>query len=267
MAVDLWWESPCVGTSSPRISFSHDLVHGEGGVDDVSVAGSKVHEEPCGRSGSYSNSSHHEDEEFKFSIGNGNSSQSALKEPCSADELFAGGIIRPLQQIQPPPRPASSSSSSPSPSSYSSSSSSSTPPITNISHPPLPLPTSSSASVTAICNRINSNNSGVEAPKSSLWGIKRSSSSHHRNTSTCKKISSFWSLPLLQRSRSTGSLPKDYYRNNNHKQQHYNLYAPPSSSSSSPATASFRMYYYSLSEKPPVKDYGATWAKSYAPRC
>ncbi|KAK3037774.1 hypothetical protein RJ639_030693 [Escallonia herrerae] len=79
----------------------------------------------------------------------------------------------------------------------------------------------------------------------SFWRIKRSSSLHIENTT---KKSSFWSLPLLSRSNSTGSIPKDNQKQNSTRQARNPSPLAASSSNSCP-----------LSQKPPLlkKNYGA----------
>ncbi|XP_055826954.1 uncharacterized protein LOC129895287 [Solanum dulcamara] len=152
--------------------------------------------------------------EFDFCISN--------TETSSADELFSDGLIRPIQLQD---KFVNSSKQTPL--------SKKTQSLAN-SLPPLPQ---------------NDQNPKKEIKSEqqknhSFWGIKRSSSVHCVNTH--KKSSSFWSLPLLSRSNSTGSVP-------NSKKQG-TLQLKQIKNSSTPAS----FYTFPSSQKPPLrKNYGA----------
>ncbi|KAK4735907.1 hypothetical protein R3W88_010168 [Solanum pinnatisectum] len=151
--------------------------------------------------------------EFDFCISN--------TETSSADELFSDGLIRPIQLQEK----------------FVNSSKQTILSKKTQSLPPLP--------------QIDQNNQNpkqeikTEQQKNhSFWGIKRSSSVHCVNTH--KKSSSFWSLPLLSRSNSTGSVP------NSKKQGALQL--KQIKNSSTPAS----FYTFPSSQKPPLrKNYGA----------
>ncbi|GMQ11332.1 hypothetical protein CsSME_00053994 [Camellia sinensis var. sinensis] len=211
MAIDMCSETPSLGTS-PRISFSHDL-H----VSD--------HEIPTENSPSRSDSSLLDsNSDFNFFVGD----HIQTTEQSSADELFSGGLIRPMQFV-----------------------------VTNSQQIPISKPKS-----VAIANaNANANllpplptpmtNSETESKTQSktFWKVKRSSSLRCDNSN---KKSSFWSLPQLLRSNSTGSVPNSKSTSHNHHQkqnsqkQHKNFASKSSSSSSS-----------SSLQKPPLKkNYG-----------
>ncbi|KAK4362004.1 hypothetical protein RND71_017245 [Anisodus tanguticus] len=145
--------------------------------------------------------------EFDFCINNNTNTETS-----SADELFSHGQIRPIQ-LQEKFITCSKKTQT----------------LVN-SLPPLPP---------------NDQNSKQEIKKNhSFWGIKRSSSVHCVNTH--KKSSSFWSLPLLSRSNSTGSVP------NSKKQS--TLQLKQIKNSSTPA----RFYTFPSSQKSPLrKNYGS----------
>ncbi|XP_047326376.1 uncharacterized protein LOC124930052 [Impatiens glandulifera] len=94
-------------------------------------------------------------------------------------------------------------------------------------------------------NRVDS--SPVKPPLKFLWtGVRRSSSLHCENTN--KKTSSFWSLSLLSRSKSTGSV-------SNSKQK--NTHSPkPGRRNQSSSSSSFSMYSFNQKSPPKKKDYG-----------
>ncbi|XP_015069097.1 uncharacterized protein LOC107013735 [Solanum pennellii] len=155
----------------------------------------------------------HSNSEFDFCISNA--------ETSSADELFSDGLIRPIQLQEK----------------FVNSSKQTILSKKAQSLPPLPQ------------NDQNDQNPKqeikTEQQKShSFWGIKRSSSVHCVNTH--KKSSSFWSLPLLSRSNSTGSVP-------NSKKQG-TLQLKQIKNSSTPAS----FYTFPSAQKPPLrKNYGA----------
>lgn len=155
--------------------------------------------------------------EFDFCISN--------TETSSADELFSDGVIRPIQLQE---KFVNSSKQIPL--------SKKTQTLGN-SLPPLPQ-----------------NDQNDQTPKQeikseqqknhSFWGIKRSSS-----VNAHKKSSSFWSLPSLSRSNSTGSVP-------NSKKQGTLQLKQIKNSSAAAGPASF--YTFPSSQKPPLrKNYGA----------
>uniref|UniRef100_A0A5B6YIR6 Uncharacterized protein n=1 Tax=Davidia involucrata TaxID=16924 RepID=A0A5B6YIR6_DAVIN len=222
MAIHMFPESPSL-SSSPRISFSHDLDLRH--TDDVVVP---IEHYPSRSDSSLLDS----DTDFNFCISHG-----IDNEPSSADELFSDGLIRPLQIQQ---RFVSSKQQ----------------------QQQLSISKPRSLSSLPLSNETSKQDSLKESetkPQSkSFWRIKRSNSLHCDNT--CKK-SSIWSLPLLSRSYSTGSVPnsrrtlssssssssKDCQKHNSHKQP------KPSSSSSS-------FYMYTSSQKPPLKkNYGGSY--------
>lgn len=204
-------------TSSPRISFSHDLHQ----TDIVPI------EDYPYRSDSSLLSPN---SDFDFPISN-----TFENEPSSADELFSKGLIRPLELHQ-----KFVTSKQPS-----------------LSLTPLPLPSNETPNQ-EISKQIVSKNTIGDSSEShqiqkhqskSFWRIKRSSSLHCDNT--CKK-SSFWSLPLLSRSNSTGSLPvsKNSSKDNNQKQIPLNSQKQPKNSS---------LYTYPHKPPPYQKNYGGAY--------
>ncbi|PSR89067.1 Membrane-associated kinase regulator [Actinidia chinensis var. chinensis] len=188
MAFEMCSESPSLGTS-PRISFSHDHV----ALNEISQYRSD------------SNS------DFNFCVGN----KSNHTEPCSADELFSGGLILPLQ-IQE--RFVASQRISP----RKSSPLAIDPTLFPLPAPPNPVPSKQETET-----NLENKSKQAQNPKS-FWGIKRSTSLHGYNT---PKKGSFWSFPLLLRSNSTGSVPnsKPGLKQNSNKQR--NLMTSSSSSS------------------------------------
>ncbi|XP_060206584.1 uncharacterized protein LOC132634341 [Lycium barbarum] len=200
MAIDMISEAPSL-TTSPRISFSHNLCHKNSNIQDYQQVQESLSSSP----------------EFDFCISN-----STDTETSSADELFSDGLIRPIQLQE---KFVTSSIQVPL--------SKKTQTLVN-SVPPHPQKDQNSKQ--EIKKNPNSN---------SFWGIKRSSSVHCVNTH--KKSSSFWSLPLLSRSNSTGSVPNSKKQSNLQLKQIKNSSAP----------ASF--YTFPSSQKPPLrKNYGAT---------
>lgn len=168
MAIDLISENnnPSSLPTSPRISFSYDLCPKETSL-------SSIEDHPH-----QPNSSHQSpNSDFNFSI-IPNPSDTATS---SADELFSGGLIRPIPLQERPVSSKQALVSKP-------------PPASSSSLPPLP-----------------------KSPSKSLWHVRRSCSLHGENS---HKKSLFWSsLPLLSRSFSTGSLGKGKKQNAETKQQ------------------------------------------------
>ncbi|KAK4350031.1 hypothetical protein RND71_029344 [Anisodus tanguticus] len=147
--------------------------------------------------------------EFDFCISNNTNTETS-----SADELFSHGQIRPIQ-LQEKFITCSIKTQ------------------TLVNSLP-PLPQNDQNLKQEIKKNTNSN---------SFWGIKRSSSVHCVNTH--KKSSSFWSLPLLSRSNSTGSVPNS--------KKHSTLQLKQIKNSSTPAS----FYTFPSSQKPPLrKKYG-----------
>ncbi|XP_009777132.1 uncharacterized protein [Nicotiana sylvestris] len=204
MAIDMISEAPSL-TTSPRISFSHNLCH-----KDIATT---------------TNASNDFNSEFDFCI-----SSSTDTETSSADELFSDGLIRPLQLQE---KFVTSSKQFPL---------SKTQTLFN-SIPPLPV---SSSENEISKQEIKSEQQQKNLSNSiSFWGIKRSSSVHCVNT---HKKSSFWSLPLLSRSNSTGSVPNSKQS----VQKQSSAQWKQMKNSSSAAAASFY-----TSQKPPLrKNYG-----------
>ncbi|XP_010693218.2 uncharacterized protein LOC104906193 [Beta vulgaris subsp. vulgaris] len=164
MAVELFTENPSSRGISPRISFSHDLKNSEITPIEphIPLKSSLL------------------DYEFDFCV----TRRSSDQEASLADELFANGVILPIQ-IKKRNIPIMSKSQSYSPSSSSS------------FLPPLPPPSSvlNSNQETEEKQGNNSNNS------KSFWTFKRSKSLN------CGSIykRGLCPLPLLSRSKSTGS--------------------------------------------------------------
>lgn len=235
--------SPLV--TSPRISFSHDLRNG----DDI---GTLPIEDPEYEAETKSSDSNPNQFDFSFSDG-------FVNESCSADELFSDGLIRPLQLdekfvvskhstlsfsddgfgfvnerldglIRPPHEKLIVSKHS--------------------TFSPLPNPATNEDSKEIIVSSVIE--SEQKHQSKSFWRIDRSSSVHCDNS---YKKSSFWSLPLMSRSNSTGSVPsprqilkENKKQNNSHKQL----------KNSSSSSSSF--YMYQLSQKPPLKkNYGGSY--------
>ncbi|KAJ7970363.1 Membrane-associated kinase regulator [Quillaja saponaria] len=210
----------CSETSSPRLSFSNDLC--EAHVLPIKHDDSRRDTSLLGLNS-----------EFEFSICRSREHQSS-----SADELFCNGVILPIQNINKrivnrrpthycetplpslPPRPGSSS-------------------IDKMKKESI----KEAMDVNCGCDR--------KSQSKSFWGFKRSKS---LNCDT--KMSSIFSLPILSRSNSTGSVPntkrtslKDaYHRHNSQKQ--------PSVAKSS--SSSFNLY--PVLQKPPLnKSFGGSY--------
>lgn len=162
---------------SPRISFSHDLKNSE--IVPIEPLKSSLL-----------------DYDFDFCV----TRKSSDQEPTLADELFANGIILPIQ-IKKKNIPTILKSKSFSPSSSSSSSS-----LYSAFLPPLP-PSSvlnnggESEKETEEKQSNNNNNNNNNSSKSTFWTFKRSKSLN------CGSIykRGLCPLPLLSRSKSTGS--------------------------------------------------------------
>ncbi|XP_035541643.1 uncharacterized protein LOC109010678 [Juglans regia] len=212
----------CSETSPPRLSFSHDL-------DQAEVV-------PIEHTVNRRDSSLLDpDSEFEFSI-----SCSFEHESCSADEIFSNGVLLPFQvkdKVIVSPKEIRTSSCEPRPSAQ---------------LPPLPCENSSKKqSVKELLLR-NSDNLEKKQAFKSFWGFRRSSSLN----SDCKR-SMLFSLPLLSRSNSIGSVPnpkrttsKDVHKHNSQKQGSISM---PRFSSSSPASAI-------LQQKPLLKkNYGGSF--------
>ncbi|KAK6921196.1 hypothetical protein RJ641_014874 [Dillenia turbinata] len=212
--VELCSESPSLGTS-PRISFSKDLESNEKNpfrLDSVPLDG---------------------DSDFEFTVCDSISGQEFS---CSADELFSQGKILPTCQIaekinasrqgldDKPPNPTSL--------------------------PPLP-------SARDQCLK-KENLKDVTVPESeektqqvkSFWGFKRSSSMHCENG--YKRSLSICALPILSRSKSTGSV------SNPKRSQKQPLISMKSSTSTNTSNSSF--HSYALSHKSvPKKTHGGNY--------
>lgn len=243
MAIDMSRENPSL-VVSPRISFSHDLCHTGGG--DAAETRTETEDKRCRRRDSslldLANS-----EDFDFCSGN------IEFQTSSAEELFSNGLIRTVQfqeklvtSVSSKPRQINTNKTA------SSSSSSSL-------LPPLPTNTngisiSKQESVSSNSNSDHQQNNNKIQSKS-FWRIKRCSSLHCDNKKT-----SFWSLPLLSRSNSTGSVqhntnhpPKSTTKqqNGNSRQQQHSKNNNNVGGISSSSTATF--YVYPLSQKPPLR--------------
>ncbi|KAL3512237.1 hypothetical protein ACH5RR_024954 [Cinchona calisaya] len=240
MAIDMTTENSS-WTTSPRISFSRDLCQ----QSDDSDKGFRLDSSLLD-----SNS-----DDFDFCIGS--NSIVEAETTTSAEELFLGGLIRPVQlqerfvHTSKPVISVSKSHQAQVP-----------------SLPPLPFapPTNGRSKQEnlrekeAVLANIEIENKNQSK---SFWSIKRSSSLHCENS---HKKSSFWSLPLLSRSNSTGSVPnpkqgnlrENQKQNSSHSKQHKmnNLNGiMPTSASSAAATASFYVYPMSQQKHPLRKNY------------
>ncbi|XP_047339316.1 uncharacterized protein LOC124942803 [Impatiens glandulifera] len=201
MSIDFYTESP------PRISFSSDLLPNNNQTqitNQTDLTDFTFHSQPTN------------DFHFTFS-----SSSTSINEPSPADELFSGGLIKPLN------------------------------------------------SKTHSKKSIETENPETDQPikpttttNKSIWGIKRSSSLHCEESIHKKNSSSFWSLPLLARSNSTGSVSVSVQKNGskenqNHSQKQQKQIRNSSSSSSSSSSTNSSFSMYNFSQKPPLKkNYG-----------
>ncbi|KAJ8773130.1 hypothetical protein K2173_028307 [Erythroxylum novogranatense] len=204
--------------TSPRVSFSNDLSP----EDDLSTK-----RESRGDTKLLDSSS-----DFEFSI-----CSSLDHEPSLADELFADGMILPLQ-IHGRAIDSDKQRHRDEPSRMD-------------TLPPLPRPlTTADPKREESSNELMVLNSEMEEkpPSKSFWGFKRSTSLN------CDiKRSLICSLPLLSRSNSTGAVPtpkkismKDFQKHNTQKQQSNCMKNSVSTSSSS-------AYMDSIAQKPPLK--------------
>lgn len=209
--------------TSPRISFSNDL----GQENDTEM------EQVSRRDTTLLDSN----PDFEFRI-----CSSLGRESSPADELFADGMILPIQ-IQERVTASKQIYRHESP--------------RKASLPPLPCP-STYENLTRDSMRelmVVDSEQFEEKPQSkSFWGFKRSSSLNR----DIKR--SLFSLPLLSRSNSTGSVPnakrktvKDTHKSNSQKQQS----TTTAKSSSSPSSSSVSSFLYSSPQKPPLKKSGS----------
>ncbi|CAK9167820.1 unnamed protein product [Ilex paraguariensis] len=222
MAIDMCSECSNIGTS-PRISFSHDLLHS----DSKSIE--NYHPSRSDSSLLDSDSS-----EFDFCVSN-----NIEREISAADELFSDGLILPLQLEEKFITSKPIYLSKPQPLS---------------SLPPLPVPPTNENSKPKSSKEIifDSDQKHQSRP---FWRIKRSSSVHGDNS---YKKGSFWSLPLLSRSNSTGSVPSSKQTLKDSQKQNSNKHGKGSMAVSSASSPSF--YTYPLSQKPPLnKNYGGSY--------
>ncbi|XP_071901803.1 uncharacterized protein [Coffea arabica] len=236
MAIDTSTENSSLNTS-PRISFSHDLCQ----TDEAAA----VEDKPYRLDSMLQLDSDSDD--FAFCI---TSNSTGAHETSSAEELFSGGLIRPVQlqeRFVHTPKNASKSKAQ----------AHQVPSL-----PPLPfVPQANGGSKQEILQEKESTLTNIEPEQKnqskSFWGIKRSSSLHCDNG---HKKSSFWSLPLLSRSNSTGSVPnskqglrESQKQNASSKQQKNLMGISASASASSNATSAPSFYVYPLSQKPPLR--------------
>lgn len=195
MAIDLFSDSP------PRISFSHDVCL----TEVVPIEQDQAR--------SYSS-------DFDFCV----SDRYELHETSSADELFSGGVILPIQIKERKIRSKHSSQSS---------------------LPPLPCP----ATVNECVKReIVESDERKEAK--SFWRFNRSSSLNCDNTYRKGLI---WSLPLLSRSYSTGSAPnskRSQVGKDSQKQISQKQRSKSSSTSSLSSSSSSNFYSYPVKQRP-----------------
>ncbi|KAI5660210.1 hypothetical protein M9H77_29003 [Catharanthus roseus] len=208
MAIDMSTEN---NSTSPRISFSHDLCQKDDSERKEEDKGSRKDSTLLDFS-----------DEFNFCISNSSLESS---ETSSAEELFSNGLIRTVQ-FQEKLVPSSKNH-----------------PISKNHHslPPL-IPTNGISISTDLAEQKNHHHQQQQQPTKSFWNIKRSTSLHCDN-----KKSSFWSLPLLSRSNSTGSvsnskqnIKENHKQNANFKQQRKN-------------SEGNSFYVYPLSQKPPLR--------------
>ena len=202
--------------TSPRVSFSHDL----GQADHLPIDLNESRRdtmllESCS--------------DFEFNI----CSSSFEQESSSADELFANGMILPVwlqekQVVHKRELPAL------------------------VSLPPRPkLSTAEDSKKESVRQIMPVNSDLQEKPQSkSFWGFKRSSSLN------CDiKKSLIFSLPVLSRSNSTGSLPNpkrsSIKDSNKHSSQKLSSISMTKSSSSSSYRSSCNAYQFP--KKPPLK--------------
>ncbi|KAJ4843296.1 hypothetical protein Tsubulata_039409 [Turnera subulata] len=213
--------------TSPRISFSNDLTQEEDTqVDQVTRRDTTLLD---------SNS------EFEFSI-----CSSLDHESSSADELFADGMILPFQIQDTNPATTRQIHG------YE-------PPRKATLLPPLPSPADNDHQKKESIKEIIVANQELEAkpPSSkSLWGFKRSSSLN------CDIKKSLCSLPLLSRSKSTGSAPNPKRATSSkdvHSHQKHSSQKQVQSNSMAKSASSAYTYVYSLPQKPPLKkNYGGS---------
>ncbi|KAL1810712.1 hypothetical protein ACET3Z_020777 [Daucus carota] len=232
--------------TSPRISFSHDLNIEE---DDEKVE-VKMEEDQEDQEDSSSMDvsdildNDHEGQLFDFSF-----SDSFTFEPSSssADELFSDGLIRPLQleekfvttskHASVPPTLSQNSSTNDDPS--------------LLKDANVVATMSTAANVVESSEHKNQN----QANSKSFWKINRSSSVHVDEDSY--KKSSFWSLPLMLRSNSTGSAPSPRQISKENKKHNMQKQLKCSTASSS------SFYMYQLSQKPPLKrNHGGSYSNN-----
>ncbi|CAI9113550.1 OLC1v1014168C1 [Oldenlandia corymbosa var. corymbosa] len=232
MAIDMSTEISSL-TTSPRISFSHDLCH----TDDDEA--SRMEEDNQLRRDS--SLLEMDSGDFDFSISN-----IFEAETTSAEELFSGGLIRSVQ-IQDKFVHASKQIPM---------SKTQVPQPQLPSLPPLPLvhPSNAGSKQEILKEPIFGNTESEQKNQSkSFWGIKRSCSLHCENS---HKKSSFWSLPLLSRSNSTGSVPtpKQGTRENQKQNGFGSKQQKNLSGISSVSATGASLYVYPLSQqKPPLR--------------
>ncbi|XP_021909504.1 uncharacterized protein LOC110823434 [Carica papaya] len=208
----------------PRISFSGEL----GKEEEVGIASESI------RDSSFIDSS----SEFEFSI-----CSSFGQESCSADELFANGMILPIQFHESVPVFSAVKLRN-----------RDSPPL--VSLPPLPAtPDSveksrkqSKTETMALSSDNSEDKTQTQSQSKSFWSFKRSSSLN------CDiKKSLICSLPILSRSNSTGSVPpnpkrttmlKDVQKQSSNSKQTLTP-KPPSSSSCRNG--------YGVPQKPPLR--------------
>lgn len=226
--------------TSPRISFSDDLNKDE---DDEHVeAEMEEDQEDSSSMDVLDIFDNDQGQHFDFSF-----SDSFTFEPSSssADELFSDGLIRPLQLEEKfvttskltPLLPTLSHQSSTNDDPYLSKE-------TNVA---TMISTTNTTTTTATTNVVESSEQkNQNQPNSkSFWKIHRSSSVHVDEESY--KKSSFWSLPLMLRSNSTGSAPSPRQISKENKKQTMQKQLKCSTASAS------SFYMYQLSQKPPLK--------------
>lgn len=223
--------------TSPRISFSRDLNTDED-EEQVEVEMEEDQEDSSSMEVSdiFDND---QGQHFDFSF-----SDSFTFEPSSssADELFSDGLIRPLQleekfvttpkltPLHPTLAQPSSTNDDPSLSKE-----------TNVVAMTTANPTTTNVVESSEQKNLNQNQPNVK----SFWKINRSSSVHVDEDS--HKKSSFWSLPLMLRSNSTGSAPSPRQISKENKKHNMQKQLKCSTASAS------SFYMYQLPQKPPLK--------------
>ncbi|KAK1372052.1 hypothetical protein POM88_038144 [Heracleum sosnowskyi] len=220
--------------TSPRISFSHDLNNEE--EDEHVEVEMEEDQEDCSSmdvSDIFDDNDHGQHFDFSFS-------DSFTFEPSSssADELFSDGLIRPLQLEE---KFVTTSKLTPLLPTLSQHSSTNDDPSLSKETNVVAVSTANPTTTSSEQKNQNQNQSNNK----SFWKINRSTSVHVDDESY--KKSSFWSLPLMLRSNSTGSAPSPRQISKENKKHNMQKQLKCSTASAS------SFYMYQLSQKPPLK--------------